>query len=57
MVIEMDFFTRLIQASKDTNEETLATRRSELIEFGEDTSDGSEVHEFEVCKGLICTLD
>jgi len=53
----MDFFTRLIQASKDTNEETLATRRSELIEFGEDTSDGSEVHEFEVCKGLICTLD
>ena len=55
MVREMDFFTRL--TNEPTNDETLATRRSELIEFGEDTSDGADVLEFEVCKGLICTLD
>jgi hypothetical protein len=36
--------------------ETTVSRRSDLIEFGSEAED-TEVHAFELCKGLICPLD
>ena len=38
------------------NDETTASRRSDVIEFGAEEQD-TEVLAFEVCKGLVLALD
>ena len=51
----VDFFNHIRE--DDPSRETLATRRDEVLEFGDVESDDNDVLEVELCKGLICTLD
>ena len=51
----MDFFT-LIQ-KQDNNDPTLAPRSSEILEFGTEIETTSSPLDFELCKGLMITLD